>query len=57
MATEWKTPADARRRGAETKVRFVRYCPPESPMSKPGEFVVRRERVMFFEIDFLFLNL
>jgi hypothetical protein len=42
---EWKTPADARRRGAETKVRFVRYCPPESPMSKPGEFVVRRERV------------
>lgn len=44
-AEEWKTPADARRRGAETKVRFVRYCPPESPMSKPGEFVVRRERV------------
>lgn len=49
---EWKTPADARRRGAETKVRFARYCPPESPMSKPGEFVVRRERVTFFENDF-----
>lgn len=49
---EWKTPADARRRGAETKVRFARYCPPESPLSKPGEFVVRRERVVFFENDF-----
>lgn len=50
---EWKTPADARRRGAETKVRFARYCPPESPMSKPGEFVVRCERVVVcFEIDF-----
>ena len=39
---EWKTPADARRRGAVTKVRFARYSPPESPLSKPGEFVVRR---------------